>query len=94
MPKLSPSQFEKAINTFESLPQQNRKMEMVSADFVDIIETITTFDHPLLRKLPMDRPKTVDDVAVMTAQAAFRLRLILQLIDDSHLTLTDRSPKV
>ena len=81
MAKLSATAFNKAASVAGSLSEQNQTMEIVNVDVVDMIEQILCFENPRVPKprYNADQPKDVHDIQKLVSEAAFRLRVILEL---------------
>lgn len=82
MTKFSSNALAKAAANAKSVAEQAQAMEVVSADFADILDQIKTFDGlgftPLFnQEEPM---KCVQDLQKLTAQCAYRLRAILEVM--------------
>lgn len=69
--RMSTNDAAKAMENSASTPQQNRTMELIMMDFVDIINQI----HEMVEPMPAI-PKTADELQESVTRAAFKLRAI------------------
>ena len=86
MAELSATAFAKAMAKASSKREQNQIMEMVNTDIVDMVEQILALEHPQVprAKCTLQQPRDVHDVQKLITSAAFRLRVILELLDGSN----------
>ena len=74
--RYSANDFAKAMNTYDSLTEQNQLGQTISVDFTDIINQIAEFKAPHT-SMTLPKLRTCKDVQYVVAQAAAQLRVLL-----------------
>ena len=82
--KFSSNQIAKAIANCDDIVKQNQTCEIINVDITDMMNQALNFELDGVPKPEYSTPKTTEEVQVLFAQAALRLRVILAKIKESQ----------